>query len=606
MLSPGSVLDSKYRVIRLIGEGGMGAVYECEHEAIRRHVAVKVLFPQFANDAEAVLRFHREAQAAGRIGHDNICEVIDIGRLPAGAPYLVMPLLKGEPLSAIIQREAPLPPGRAIDLAAQVLDALGAAHCAGIVHRDLKPDNLFITHLGGRNIEFVKVVDFGISKILGQASVNDQHQVTRTGMVMGTPCYMAPEQARGAKDVDHRADLYAMGTILYELLTGKRAFDGDTFNEVLIKVVVDPFPPPRVLRPEIPVELEAVVLRAMDRDRTLRPQTAEDFRKELLAALDASRSGVVPRTTNPDSVAGALAAGAIGLAESATVVDPASAPARAGGPAGDHPETERFESRFSVVPTPGARLSDVTRQKPSPAGAPHGRLGIIVAAVGAATVAGVLVYLFVGRGGREPPSSAAPARTTVTAPSEPPSGDADGRSLAIGAASPVVVPLAPEPAVAVAAVVPTVPPHGVVSAPPSPPPAVVGPETDAGPSAAPVPPTDAGASATMVKISLVGVPEGATVRVGEETLDGTETSVPRSAETTRVSVALHGYETFRTEIVPSEDRVVQVRLRRAGADPRVAAPAERDAGTADAGREDVRTVSGRLGTTLIDEYGQPP
>jgi serine/threonine-protein kinase len=172
VLKTGEVLDRKYRVIRLIGEGGMGAVYEAEHEAIRRRVAIKVLFPGFANDPDAVLRFHREAQAAGRIGHDNICEVIDIGQLPIGSPYLVMPLLKGEPLSETIRREAPLALDRAVDIASQVLDALGAAHRAQIAHRDLKPDNLFVTRLGDRGIEFIKVLDFGISKILGSASVS--------------------------------------------------------------------------------------------------------------------------------------------------------------------------------------------------------------------------------------------------------------------------------------------------------------------------------------------------------------------------------------------------------------------------------------------------
>ncbi|MDI7267085.1 MAG: serine/threonine-protein kinase, partial [Myxococcota bacterium] len=314
MLRPDTILDGKYRVDRLLGEGGMGAVFEAEQIAIQRPVAIKVLFAGLAHDPEAVARFHREAKAAGRIGHDNICEVTDIGVLPTGSPYLVMPLLRGRPLSRVIAADAPLALDRAVNLAAQMLDGLAAAHAAHIVHRDIKPDNVFVTQLGATGMEFVKILDFGISKILGSVAVNDRRQVTKTGMVLGTPCYMAPEQARGRKSVDHRVDVYAVGVILYEMLTGKRPFDGETYNEILVKVVVDPFLAPRAVCPEIPEAIEAVILAAMERDHERRYQSAPEFRRELLFATEivkgvhAPVAGAMPRAAAVRGISATLPA----------------------------------------------------------------------------------------------------------------------------------------------------------------------------------------------------------------------------------------------------------------------------------------------------------
>jgi len=277
-------LDDKYRIERQIGAGGMGAVYEATHTAIGRRVAIKTLHLAYAGDEQLVQRFHREAQMAGSIGHDNICEVTDIGKAADGSPYLVMPLLAGAALSDVLEGEGQLPFPRLIDIIAQTLSALQAAHEARIVHRDLKPDNIFVTKIGDRK-DFVKLLDFGISKLLDQDAVL---QLTQTGTVLGTPFYMAPEQAKGSKEIDHRVDLYAVGVILYEALTGQRPFEGDTYNEIMYKIIAEPCVPPSQINPQVPPQLEQIVLKAMARDPDERFASAVEMRRALAAAVAAT------------------------------------------------------------------------------------------------------------------------------------------------------------------------------------------------------------------------------------------------------------------------------------------------------------------------------
>ncbi|NMC71902.1 MAG: protein kinase [Myxococcales bacterium] len=279
-LSPGHIIDRKYRIVRLVGEGGMGAVYEAEHTFLGRRVALKLLGGDFAQDVEAVRRFYREAQAAARIGHENICEVSDVGQTSEGLPYIVMQLLQGRPLSVVIAEAAPLPVGRVVDIAHQTLEALGAAHAAGIVHRDLKPDNIFLTTVGGRK-DFVKLLDFGISKMRSAGATS---RLTVDGMILGTPQYMSPEQARGDTDVDGRADIWAVGVVLFEMLTGRLPFQGDNYNKVLYAVLTAPVPRPRSLRPGLASEIELVLLRALDRDLDRRFRTTTEFSDALLSA----------------------------------------------------------------------------------------------------------------------------------------------------------------------------------------------------------------------------------------------------------------------------------------------------------------------------------
>ena len=226
-LDAGKIID-KFRIDHLIGHGGMGEVYEATHLEIGRKVAIKRLNPDCIADKKIVERFFFEAQAAGSIGHDNICHVEDVG-IAANAPFLVMPLLKGETLSNCLKRERSLPLFRAVDIACQTLSALDSTHNhaqLSIVHRDLKPDNIFLTTIG-KQTDFVKLLDFGIAKIRAQKPGQQKNgNLTDTKAPIGTGPYMAPEQAKGLSDIDHRVDLYAMGVILYEMLTGVLPFRG--------------------------------------------------------------------------------------------------------------------------------------------------------------------------------------------------------------------------------------------------------------------------------------------------------------------------------------------------------------------------------------------
>ena len=280
MLSTGEIIDGKYRTIRLIGEGGMGAVYEAENIRIHRKVAIKVLHAGVAETAEAVQRFEREAQAAGRIGSEHIVEVLDLGNLPSGDRYMVMEFMDGDSLSGRIQKKGRLSPAELYPIAHQLLAALDAAHGAGIIHRDLKPDNVYLLRSRSGVADFVKLLDFGISKF-NQLSGDSGFGMTRTGAVMGTPYYMAPEQAKGAKDMDHRVDLYAAGVILYESVTGEVPFNADTFNELLFKIVLEEPRPVQQLAPEIDPGFAAIINKAMAREPSARFQTAKDFQLAL-------------------------------------------------------------------------------------------------------------------------------------------------------------------------------------------------------------------------------------------------------------------------------------------------------------------------------------
>jgi serine/threonine-protein kinase len=280
MLSTGEIIDGKYRTLRLIGEGGMGAVYEAENIRIHRKVAIKVLHAGVAETAEAVQRFEREAQAAGRIGSEHIVEVLDLGNLATGDRYMVMEFMDGDSLGGRIKSKGRLSPAELYPIAHQLLAALDAAHSAGIIHRDLKPDNVYLLRSRSGVADFVKLLDFGISKF-NQLSSDGGFSMTRTGAVMGTPYYMAPEQAKGAKDADHRVDLYAAGVILYESVTGEVPFNADTFNELLFKIVLEEPRPVQQLVPGIDLGFAAIINKAMARDPALRFQSAREFQLAL-------------------------------------------------------------------------------------------------------------------------------------------------------------------------------------------------------------------------------------------------------------------------------------------------------------------------------------
>lgn len=276
-LQIGDVLDGKYKIVRLLGEGGMGAVYEGENARIHRRVAIKVLHSEVASNDEAMTRFEREAQAAGHIGSEHIVEVLDLGDLPGGERYMVMEFLEGEALSDRIERGRMAPRDISL-LMVDMLEGLKAAHQAGIIHRDLKPDNVFLLASRGGKKDFVKIVDFGISKF---NTMGGEFSMTRTGAVMGTPYYMAPEQAKGGKSVDHRVDLYAVGVILYQAVVGHVPFQAETFNELLFKIVLETPPPLSEQVPGIDPGFVSIVNKAMARDPEDRFGSAAEFQTAL-------------------------------------------------------------------------------------------------------------------------------------------------------------------------------------------------------------------------------------------------------------------------------------------------------------------------------------
>ncbi len=280
----GAVLLGRYQILHPLGVGGMGTVYLCEHTTILKKFAVKVLSPELSQRPDHVDRFLREARASSMISHPNVVEITDFGQTPSGAPFFVMEYLEGEDLSEVIEREEALKWGRVRPIMLQICAALQAAHDQGIVHRDMKPGNVLVLEKAGKK-DFVKVLDFGIAKVTSQ-EVKDK-TLTQSGTVIGTPEYMSPEQGWG-NPVDHRGDIYAVGVILYELLTGRVPFTGQSLMEILNRHMYEV---PDVDVPEIPPEAGKIILKAMQKDRELRFQSMTEM-VEALAAVGTGRATV--------------------------------------------------------------------------------------------------------------------------------------------------------------------------------------------------------------------------------------------------------------------------------------------------------------------------
>ena len=308
VLPEGSIVGNRYRIIKKLAAGGMGEVYQAEHIELHKQFAVKVMLPALSADQDFVNRFKREAISASRIGQQNIIDISDFGQTDDGRFYFAMEFLDGVTIASLLHRQGPLPVQRMVNIALQTTRALASAHSQGIVHRDMKPENVMVLQRPGQS-DFVKVLDFGVAKVATGPAQGGQ---TQLGMVVGTPQYMSPEQAMGVA-VDARTDTYAMGLILYEMLSGVPTFNGDTASILMVKQVTEPAPPfSPELAASVPAALHDLIFQMLEKDPNKRPESLDqvvDVLETLLAHLKvgaklppATTSGRFPSTATPHSL----------------------------------------------------------------------------------------------------------------------------------------------------------------------------------------------------------------------------------------------------------------------------------------------------------------
>ncbi len=523
----GETLDGRYRLDSLLGEGGMGAVYTASHLVTGRKVAIKFLLAELADNTEAVGRFFREARAATAIKSEHICEVLDMRPPEEGTPYLVMEYLEGESLKEHIQRLGRVPMGEAVNIMVQVLEALHAAHKAGIVHRDIKPDNLFLVSREGKP-PMVKLLDFGISKFNPTGDGGEDHSLTRTGTVLGTPYYMSPEQASGERTVGPISDLYAVGVMLYEVLTGGVPFDADSFSALVVKIVCETPMHPCQRVPELPQAMGDLVMKAMAREQSVRFNTAAEFSEALRAVAMGqaiSVDPVVPSGSSFDAVSfsgPSGMSGASGIVQTQIYGDAGSQASGIGGVSG--------ASGVVGTQTPMAMERSVDRP-------PKTWLFVGVGAV-------VTVLLIVGVGG----AFLLPQFLEEPAP-----------------APPVAPPLEQ-----VAAAVPG--PAEVAPTPPTPPTEVgTAPVADAG-----APTVAADAAPATVRVTFAITPSSASVFLDGREVDGGASGsveIPADGASHALRATARGYVEQRQEFTADEDRRIAVTLVRARRAPSSTPPA---------------------------------
>jgi serine/threonine-protein kinase len=313
----------KYTLSRVIGKGGMGVVYEAQNTSIGKRVAIKLVSEELAKNKDAVRRFQREAQAASAVESAHIVDIFDAGVADDGVPFLVMELLRGEDLGHRIRRLGRLEIPDALHVTVQILRGLSRAHAAGIVHRDLKPDNIFLVDRDDDD-SFVKILDFGISKVARTGETPVQ-TLTKQGTVLGTPFYMSPEQAQGLPDTDGRADLWSVGAILYECLTGRAPHTGGSYEQVIVNICAKDAADVRTHNPGVPEPLAKVIAKALARDRDERFSTAREF-LEAVAAASGGTISIAPRSSDEPS-------GPIGVGRAAMSSNPSSGSGRSSGDA---------------------------------------------------------------------------------------------------------------------------------------------------------------------------------------------------------------------------------------------------------------------------------
>ncbi len=383
----GRTIDQRYRVEALLGQGGMGLVYRVTHTRLNKPLAIKVLRRENTQDPEVLARFRREAESASGIGNQHIVDIHDFGELEDGSTYFVMECLEGLDLIDALDVAQRMPEGRAIHIAIQLCRALGAAHDAGIVHRDLKPENVFLIRRDDTE-DFVKVLDFGIAKV-----ANGPKRLTRDGEVLGTPHYMSPEQCEG-DGVDHRTDIYALGVLLYEMLTGHVPHDADTMMGILTKQMYEDPIPPKVRVPQISEPLEQLIMRCLEKKPEQRYQTMHDIEADL-QRIHTGKQPVGPDTvtlkpTRPPAPAhravspiylGGLAMALLALVGTLAAdaytrpmadVDRASQAGNFAAPPGPEPDAEQPAAAASSDPEvetkapPAKRLRRHSRHRPKP------------------------------------------------------------------------------------------------------------------------------------------------------------------------------------------------------------------------------------------------
>jgi eukaryotic-like serine/threonine-protein kinase len=414
-IAAGDILLKKYRVERLIGEGGTGIVLAATHVQLEQRVAIKFLRRALESD-ELRTRFEREARATGKIESEHVVLVLDAGALDDGAPYMVMEYLEGRDLARVLKEDGPLPVEKAVDCMLQVCEALRQAHAVGIVHRDLKPANLLLLQNAADGGVHVKVVDFGISKILDSRLLDDgkPHEVTTAFTVLGSPRYMAPEQVKSSKDVDGRADLWSVGAVLFQLVTGKHAFEADGNVQASLAVLTAEPQGLRELAPHAPPELEAVVNRCLTKDVTQRFQTAA----ELADALRPFASEVAKDSL--DRIHGAKQAPSLQIAlDIAPTSKPPSQDAFANpgmlAPGVREATTER---KIRLADTPRGTRIDPALVPPIREAEPTRGSRLVVAGFGLGAFAVVLgSVLAFGRLARVVPADGASQRSAVVVPS---------------------------------------------------------------------------------------------------------------------------------------------------------------------------------------------
>jgi serine/threonine-protein kinase len=419
---PGDILAGKYRIDRVLGTGGVGVVVAATHLSLDERVAIKFLLPAAAKDHDAVVRFDREARAAVKIKSEHVARVTDVGKLDSGAPYMVMEYLEGRDLARLIEGGGPLPIDTATEYVLQACEALADAHALGIVHRDIKPSNLFLTW-GTDGAPRVKVLDFGISKIMPRTGSVPDPAMTRTRAVMGSPLYMSPEQMESSRDVDERTDIWGIGVILYELLAGVPAFNGPTMAQVCTRILHGAPTPLRDIRSEIPSELEAAILRCLAKAAAMR---FADVGELALALLP-----FAPRRAHASVKRVIAVIESSGVARKALEMPPP-------------PESAPILGRpMGVLPLTQGAWGPVQTNPPIPG--VGSRLPLLAASAGLVLIAGIAAGFYVASGRGSAASSiapapsvsvtAAPADTSATPPADVTSAEPSTSSAPIGDAA---------------------------------------------------------------------------------------------------------------------------------------------------------------------------